>query len=651
MNRCCRIGIMLSVSLFIASTSHAAGAGQDLSADYDQVLPMSLFKYGDADDPIKQQPIFRTSGEYDWKWIDKTYGFNGFAKSENGLFHYYDNHNMIHVITSDGEKVWTTEPLQYKIESVRRVNNGNLVVVSESTGSTVSVIGSSAQPANTKRLYIFNQEGKLILDELIISPYQPFGGISFFTDERLLFLSGEGLVCTDLNGKKLWVMGEPILITQDKLKQWFSNVQQISPDNNGTFKIYMTDGTAQTFDKDQKLLSSEKITKVKLQIDSNSSLTIHKREDGLYLWKNEWLTEEETRSAYLDSLSRSRWTYYNVPWNGGSYETTEQDNNLVAKDKEGHVLWTYFTPESQFGHPSNVIANQDGDVFFKDNGGNVYGLDSEGNEIFRLIRNSKSAILTTLSLTPDGGIIGVTGDIGLFRIAKSGIDVTIEGLPVAFDQKPLLVEGSLLVPFRPVFEKLGLTVQWDDSSATVSGTKPGTQIKLKIGSQEALVNGQPVPLAAPPQMIGGSTYVPLRFIGEATGLQVEWDGVDREVRVGSPEQLAKQAVNRFMKHISQGDDAKATNDLTDSSRSIMERAPTLAPFFVRKQWESDMERITASPTGTDSFLVKTVQRNRSFDSKEARSSVREYTYTIKRTADGQWKIEDTDLFRIEPFDS
>jgi hypothetical protein len=104
MNSWCRIGMMLCISLFIASSAHAAGAGQELSADYDQVLPMSLFKYGDADNPIKQQPIFRTSGEYDWKWIDKTYGFNGFAKSENGLFHYYYN-RIIHVITADNEKV------------------------------------------------------------------------------------------------------------------------------------------------------------------------------------------------------------------------------------------------------------------------------------------------------------------------------------------------------------------------------------------------------------------------------------------------------------------------------------------------------------------------------------------------------------------
>lgn len=645
MNSCCRIGIMLCVSLFITSTAHAAGAGQELSADYDQVLPMSLFKYGRLENLIEQQPIFRSSGKYEWKAIDKTYGFKEFGISGNGLFHYYDYNNRVHVIAADGKKVWTSEPLPYSVNSIYRLNNGNLLV---NCGFTV---WSPEQVSTNNRLYLFNAEGKLLMDKLMIMPNQSFGSTPLFTDDSLLFLSEEGLVCMDINGRSLWNIEEPVHHTLDKKNQWFSNVNRIIPHKDGAFELYLKDGIYLTFDSNQKLLSSEKVTKEYLPIDSKHFLTIFKREDGLYLWEAERLTEDAVRSAYLLQQKPSNGASFKTQWWGGSYETTEQENKLIAKNKEGHVVWTYFTEKSKYGPPMNVVVNQNGDVFFSDKYGDIYGLDADGNEIVRLIRDQIIETFVSMTLAPDGGIMGVTEDIGLFRIAKSGIDVTIEGLPVAFDQKPLLVEGSLLVPFRPVFEKLGLTVHWDDSSATVLGTKPGTQIKLEIGSQEAEVNGQPVPLAATPQIIGGSTYVPLRFIGEATGLQVEWDGVDREVRVGSPEQLAKQAVIRFMKHISQGDDAKATNDLTDSSRSIMERAPTLAPFFVRKQWETAMESITANLTDMDSFLVKTVQRNRSFDFKEVRSSVREYTYTVKRMVDGQWKIEDTDLFRIEPFDS
>lgn len=653
MNRCGQIGIMLCFSLFFAGTAYAAGAGEELTADYDQVLPMSLFKYGKAENPIKQQPIFRTNGEYEWKWVDKTNGFMSFENSGSGMYLYYDYSHMIHVITAENEPVWTSEPLQYGIQSMHRLNNGNLLAISPFIESTNRAMEASVRPSYTNHLYLFNQEGKLIMDVLMISPNELLGGTPFFTDDRLLFLSEEGLVCTDLNGAKLWVMEEAIRSTEDKpkqLKQWFSNVQRIRPHKDGTFEHYTADGTYQIFDSNLKLLSSERVTNVELQIDSNRSFNILKGEDGLYWWKDERLTENEVRSAFLNQPKLSFWTPHNVHWSGGSYETTERENNLIAKDNNGHVLWTYFTAYTN-NIPKNVIANQDGDVFFSDNSGNVYGLDAQGNEIFRLIRYVNSTATLSLTLAPDGGIVGVTEDIGLFRIAKTGIDVTIEGSPVTFDLKPVLVEGSLLVPFRPVFEKLGLAVHWDGSSATVTGTKPGTQIKLQIGNQEAAVNGQPVSLSAAPQVIGDSTYVPLRFVGEATGLQVEWDGVNREVRVGSPELLAKQAVTRFMKHVAQGDDAKATNDLVDSSYSIMERAPTLAPFFIRKQWESSMESMTASPAGAHEFLIKTVQINHSFDFREIRDSVREYTYTVKRTADGQWKIEDSDLFRIEPFNS
>ncbi|MGQ9498458.1 MAG: S41 family peptidase [Desulfotomaculales bacterium] len=50
------------------------------------------------------------------------------------------------------------------------------------------------------------------------------------------------------------------------------------------------------------------------------------------------------------------------------------------------------------------------------------------------------------------------------------------------------------------------------------------RVKLTVGSAEAEVNGRRVTLASPPLVIEGVTYVPLRFIAEAFGYQVDWDG-------------------------------------------------------------------------------------------------------------------------------
>jgi hypothetical protein len=295
-----------------------------------------------------------------------------------------------------------------------------------------------------------------------------------------------------------------------------------------------------------------------------------------------------------------------------------------------------------------VIVNRDGDVFFSDNGGNIYGLDSEGNEVFRLIRNNRDMTSVQLSLTPDGGVLGTTEDIGMFRIARSGIAVTIEGKPISLESRPFLKEGEVFVPFGAVLERLGFDVQRDDATQTIVGTKPGTNIRLQIGQPDGNVNGQALPLTIAPQMIDGTPFVPARFVGEALGLQVEWDAVNREVRIGSPEQLARQAVVRFLKHVEQGDDHKARADLTDSELSLFERVPSLVPAFVRKQWRSDIVSMTARSDGPDYYVVEAVQRNRSFDFKQILDKVGTWRYVLKRTPEGIWKIEDSDLFQGKP---
>ncbi len=58
-------------------------------------------------------------------------------------------------------------------------------------------------------------------------------------------------------------------------------------------------------------------------------------------------------------------------------------------------------------------------------------------------------------------------------------------------------------------------------------------IKLKIGSNTAYINGKKLYLDAPPfiNSKAGRTLVPIRFISEAFGADVEWDPVERKVTI------------------------------------------------------------------------------------------------------------------------
>ncbi|MGF7031136.1 hypothetical protein J2T17_002042 [Paenibacillus mucilaginosus] len=115
--------------------------------------------------------------------------------------------------------------------------------------------------------------------------------------------------------------------------------------------------------------------------------------------------------------------------------------------------------------------------------------------------------------------------------AVSDITIFLDDMELDFDQAPVILDGSTLVPFRSLFERLGLTVAWDEATRTVTGTKDRFKLTLQIDNPQATVNGKAVELAVAPKLLEGSTYVPLRFVGEATGRDVEWLDRIRTVRI------------------------------------------------------------------------------------------------------------------------
>jgi hypothetical protein len=84
---------------------------------------------------------------------------------------------------------------------------------------------------------------------------------------------------------------------------------------------------------------------------------------------------------------------------------------------------------------------------------------------------------------------------------------------------------------RTIFEALGAEITWDGTTRTVTATKDDTTIALTIGSTTATVNGRAETLDQPAVIVGSRTLVPLRFVGEALGVTVNWDGATRTVSI------------------------------------------------------------------------------------------------------------------------
>ena len=117
--------------------------------------------------------------------------------------------------------------------------------------------------------------------------------------------------------------------------------------------------------------------------------------------------------------------------------------------------------------------------------------------------------------------------------AQNMATVEINGIKLIMDEPPTLVNGRTLVPLRAIFEALNVTPMWDQSTKTVTAKTDKVDMKLKIGSTNAVVNGQSVSLDVPGTLVNGRTMVPARFIAETLGAQVDWDANTKTVKIVS----------------------------------------------------------------------------------------------------------------------
>ena len=76
--------------------------------------------------------------------------------------------------------------------------------------------------------------------------------------------------------------------------------------------------------------------------------------------------------------------------------------------------------------------------------------------------------------------------------------------------------GTTLVPVRAVSEGLGMQVDWDAHTQTVTLQDNNHSIQFAIGE---LVPG----MLEPAQLVNGRTMVPLRFIAEQLGALVSFE--------------------------------------------------------------------------------------------------------------------------------
>ena len=113
--------------------------------------------------------------------------------------------------------------------------------------------------------------------------------------------------------------------------------------------------------------------------------------------------------------------------------------------------------------------------------------------------------------------------------AAEDIQVYIDGTLIQLPTPPINVNGTTLVPMRPLFEALGATVDWDNEVRTAYGSALGVYVVITIDDPIMLRNFVEVKLAEPARIINGNTMIPLRAVSECFGMQVAWDSISNSI--------------------------------------------------------------------------------------------------------------------------
>jgi hypothetical protein len=110
---------------------------------------------------------------------------------------------------------------------------------------------------------------------------------------------------------------------------------------------------------------------------------------------------------------------------------------------------------------------------------------------------------------------------------------TINGIQKEIDAPPFIKDGRTLVPIRFIAEAFGADVQWDSSTKSVRIYLNSKNIKiiLQINNKISYVNENKVILDVPPLIKDGRTFVPIRFIAESFGAEVKWDGNLKKITI------------------------------------------------------------------------------------------------------------------------
>src|SRR5450756_2655803 len=145
------------------------------------------------------------------------------------------------------------------------------------------------------------------------------------------------------------------------------------------------------------------------------------------------------------------------------------------------------------------------------------------------------AVLVTILLV--AGLLGAALSSTTIKLWSGNASMSGNGVLQPIDAqgtKPVIVAGRTLVPIRAVIEAFGGSAAWESSTRKVTVTLGKDSLDLWIDKPQASLNGTALAIdaansAVVPVITNGRTMLPLRFVAESLGIDVQYDAMTRMI--------------------------------------------------------------------------------------------------------------------------
>ena len=234
--------------------------------------------------------------------------------------------------------------------------------------------------------------------------------------------------------------------------------------------------------------------------------------------------EKGTLNIYKKGTDESDPSYTGGSSSGGGSSSSSSKNDVTVDSKAENGKITIDKDSASKGSTVTITVTPDegyeiDKIKVTDESGNEIKVTDKGNGKYTFTMPATDA-----DIKADFKAISDEEEKTVITMQIGNTDVSVNEKTITNDVAPVIRNDRTLVPIRIVTETLGGKVDWNDATKEVTLNIDGKEIKMTIG---VILEKYGVA----PMIINDRTYVPIRFVADELGAEVQWNEETKTVTI------------------------------------------------------------------------------------------------------------------------